>query len=100
MNKEKIIKKYSGQVLGYKNYKDRSYNIDDFLDEAILMDLFDEIASCESSITKSGFSFLEEYYGIDLLTKMLKAHSKDYPYDYDMTIDEYLKAIKADADES
>ncbi len=98
MNKEKIIKKYSEQVLGYKNYKDRSYDTDDFLNQAILMDLFDEIASCESSITKSGFSFLEEYYGIDLLVRMLKAHSKEYPYDYDMTIEEYLKAVKTDAD--
>lgn len=90
--KEEIIKNFDGKVLGVCNYKkDGQSYVDDFLDHNKLLDFLYELESGESTLTKTGFNFLEQYYSLDDIAEMLLSKDPDYPFSTREDTVEWLK---------
>lgn len=91
MNRETIRKKYIGKLLGARNSDDKpNYYVDDFTNPAIFVDFIISTVDHESSFTKDGFRFLEEYYGLGEAIKLIAARYPDYPFDDKMSPKEAL----------
>ncbi|MBT4210075.1 MAG: hypothetical protein HOE19_04150 [Candidatus Komeilibacteria bacterium] len=90
--KEGIVKNFEGKILGVCNYKkdDESY-VADFLDKKKLLDFIWELESGESTLTKTGYTFLEEYYGLDELAKMILQENPNFPEKTEKGILTWLK---------
>ena len=82
-NREEIVKKYNNTILGFNSsiaYPKR-YFVEEFLNKKQLVRFLSDLVDHETTITKSGFKFLEEYYGIDYIVDLLKREEPDFPYD-------------------
>lgn len=81
MNKQNIVNKYSKKLLGTCDYKkDVNYYVENFLDYRQLIDFLYGLETHEHSLTKSGFSFLKGYYGLEEIARILLEENPDYPY--------------------
>lgn len=91
-NKKGIVKKYENIVLGFNSsvaYPKR-YFVEDFIDQNQTVRFISDLVDHETTFTKSGFKFLEEYYGIDEIVNLLQEEEPDFPYDVKMGVKEYL----------
>jgi len=86
MNNRKIEQKFKGKLLGVRNSKKKSnYYIEDFLDKKELVEFIVSTHDHESSFTKNGFDFIEQYYGLDEIIKMVLLDYPEYPFDEGVT---------------
>jgi len=70
MEKKEIIKKYKDKTLGRANGEDSLYfYVEDFTDPEEAYLIFWQIWGHESDLTKEGFDFLKEYYGLEELAE-------------------------------
>lgn len=77
--KEEIIEKFKDKKLGIIGFKeDSGFYLEDFLDRELLMDFIMEMIDHQTDLTKEGYNFLEEYYGIDNLAKMIEEEYPDF----------------------
>ena len=91
-NKEDTIKNFEGKILGVCNYKkDGQSYVDDFVDKKKLLDFIWELESGESTLTKTGYVFLEEYYGLSELAKMILQENPNFPEKTEEEIVGWLK---------
>lgn len=91
-NKSNIVQSFDGKILGVCNYKkDGQSYVRDFLDEKKLFNFIWELESGESTLTKTGYSFLEKYYGLENLAKMILRENPNFPYP---TVKEILEWFK------
>ena len=76
METNNIIQKYIGKILGIRLYKaeEQKYFVEDFKNIKILQEYLNEVCNSESDLTPIGKRFLEEYYGLDKLGKLLADH--------------------------
>lgn len=93
--KEEAIQNFEGKILGVCNYKkdDQSY-VNDFVDKQKLLDFIWELESGESTLTKIGYTFLEEYYGLNELAKMILQDNPNFPEKTEKEVLEWLKVKK------
>ncbi len=77
MNTE-VLNKYIGQKLGITGSLESGgdYYVKDFLDQEMLMYFICELVSHDTDLTKLGYQFLEEYYGLENLANTI---DKEYP---------------------
>lgn len=107
--KNTIIKKYQSKILAYyhsdniakfNNSARMNLQSKDLSNMVQLINFFDGLADREASITKSGFGFLEEYYGLDRLASILKKANPRFPYDDNVkNLINWLLDLKKYADE-
>jgi len=107
--KKELLAKYRNKKLAYyhsehiaklNNMAKTYFQINDFLNKKKLINFFDNLADSEASITKSGFLFLEEYYGIEELIKILKNANPNFPYDKNVkNLKGWLLEVKKYSDE-
>lgn len=72
MDKKTIIEKFSKIILGQASYKNNvQYKISELsnIDEAYL--IMWEIWNHEGFLTKAGYNFIEEYYGLENFSEQL-----------------------------
>ncbi|MAF35517.1 hypothetical protein CL622_00145 [archaeon] len=90
-DKKLIIKRYQGKLLGVEATREcKDFFVEDFLNIKKLVRFISDLYDHETAFTKTGFKFLEEYYGIDEIVKILKKEEPDFPYDIKMTAKDYL----------
>ena len=77
-DKTKIVEKYKGIHLGYFDYKDDTYRVDDFLNEDFVIDwIISTAGEADQGITHQGIDFINEYYGNKyIIDKVLEKNSK------------------------
>ncbi|PWB38764.1 MAG: hypothetical protein C3F02_02540 [Parcubacteria group bacterium] len=91
-DKDNIIKSFEGKILGVCNYKkDGQSYVSDFLDKKKLLDFIWELESGESTLTKTGYMFLEKYYGLDSLAKIILKENPNFPKKIEKEIIDWLK---------
>ena len=91
-NKNDIIQSFEGKILGVCNYKkDGQSYVVDFVNKKKLFDFIWELESGESTLTKAGYVFLEKYYGLENLAKMILQENPKFPYSTVKEILEWLK---------
>lgn len=94
MNRKRI-NKYKGQLLGSRNSEIKpDYYIDDFVKPDELIEFIVSTYDHESSFTKLGFEFIENYYGLDKVISLVLAKYPDYPFDKGVTPKEALLVKK------
>ncbi len=90
--KEDIIKFFEGKILGVCNYKkDGQSYVADFVDKKKLLDFIWELESGESTLTKTGYAFFEEYYGLDELAKIILQENPNFPEKTEKEILDWLE---------
>jgi len=95
MNDKKIDQKFIGKLLGARNSKKKTnYYIDDFLDEKELIEFIVSTHDHESTFTKDGFEFIEQYYGLDRVIEMVLYDYPEYPFDEGVSPKEALLVKK------
>lgn len=95
MSDQKIDKKFDGKLLGVRNSKSKpNYYISDFLNHKILIDFIVSTYDHESTFTKDGFNFIEQYYGLHEIIDMVLEKYPDYPFDEGVTPEEALLTKK------
>ena len=78
-DKAKVIEKYKGIHLGYYDYKEGEYFVEDFLVDWIIVTAGED----DQGITHEGLDFIDEYYGNEyIIDKVLKKNSK-FPFHLD-----------------
>lgn len=91
-NKNSIVKSFEGKILGVCNYKkDGQSYVSDFIDNKKLFDFIWQLESGESTLTKTGYIFLEKYYGLDELSKMILQENPNFPEKTEKEIIDWLK---------
>ncbi|MBU1682638.1 hypothetical protein KJ742_01700 [Patescibacteria group bacterium] len=73
MNKQEIIKKYKGKVLGeacYKIQNDKIY-VDYLVKTDWLLHFLYDMDCGENVLTEDGLNFLKEYYGLNAIADMI-----------------------------
>lgn len=91
IKEQDIVKKYENKLLGTCDYKkDGNFYLQNFQDKKQLVDFLYGLEEHENSLTKSGFRFLQEYYGLDAIAEMLLKENPKYPYDNKKEIIEWL----------
>ncbi len=81
-DKTKIIEKYKDVHLGYYDYKDDKYRIEDFLNEDFLVEWIIGIADkYDQGVTHQGLDFINEYYGIKNIIDKVLEKSPQFPFD-------------------
>lgn len=90
---KEIAEKYKDKLLGVCNYKkdDGDFFVGDFQDIKTLVSFLYELETGECSLTKSGYNFLVEYYGLDGVASILLSEDSEYPYDNRGDTIEWLK---------
>lgn len=79
-----IVKKYKDKIIGRTNLNKELY-VDEISDENLLKNfLYDMYDSGHKSLTKEGFEFLKEYYGLEEIAKLI-FQEKDKGINYDFT---------------
>ncbi|MBI5793630.1 hypothetical protein HZA87_00890 [Candidatus Uhrbacteria bacterium] len=78
MQNNKILEKYSNLILGDR-YDSKNFFVDDFTDFEKLQSFIGKVESAEANFTKRGLEFLEEYYGIENLARMLYEDDPEFP---------------------
>lgn len=73
--KEKVLKKFADQTLG-TTYKNEQYGTQEFLDNKKLVTFLTDVAGQEADLTKSGFDFLKEYYGLEQVANIMDEVTK------------------------
>lgn len=93
MNKEQIIKDYESLELGRGHTKLNlgPYFADDFLDQGKLVKFIEEYQDGEAYLTKEGYRFLLEYYGIEELASILSKLKPEFPYGDKETVLEWFE---------
>lgn len=78
------IEKYKSRVLGKSNYKDHYiWTLDDFMNKEKLLVFLYELDCNEASLSKAGFLFLKEFYGLKTIIEFIIEEIKegvDYKY--------------------
>lgn len=77
-----IFNKYRGKLLGVGTRSDDNYFLDDFLKADFLVQFIVNTYDHETTFTKDGFDFLEEYYGLDNIIEMVLKEYPDYPFEH------------------
>src|SRR3989338_10813403 len=94
MNRKRI-NKYKGQFLGSRNSEIKpDYYIDDFVKPDELIEFIISTYDHESSFTKLGFEFIENYYGLESVIEMVLRKYPKYPFDNRVTPKEALLVKK------
>ena len=95
---KKIINKYKDKLLGICNYKsdeeDGNFYVDEFTNRMELINFLHELKSHENTLTRAGYAFLEEYYGLNKVAKMLLEENLEYPYDNKEDTIKWLESTK------
>ena len=90
-DKKLIIKRYQGKLLGVEATREcKDFFVEDFLNIKKLVRFISDLYDHETAFTKTGFKFLEEYYGIDEIVKILKKEEPNFPYGDPYTPKQYL----------
>jgi len=90
-NNKEITKKYEGKLLGIVDYdRNQRHYVEDFIDKKKLLKFLFGLYDYETTFTKSGFKFLEEYYGIDEVVKMMEEDEPGFSKGDRCTPKEYL----------
>jgi hypothetical protein len=95
-SRENIIQKYEGQLLGSGS---SSQNLGacyakDLSQEPILLRFLSELNDGEAMITKAGVEFIEEYYDILELAKIIEEKMPGFPFDSDKNVAAWLEGLK------
>ncbi len=78
MEKNKILNKYQGLVLG--DYcGTRQFFVDDFKNFEGIRRFIGVLESREADFTQAGINFIKEYYGIENLARMLHEDDPEFP---------------------
>lgn len=95
MNNQEIINKYQGKLMGSRNSEIKpNYYVEDFINAEELIEFIVSTYDHESSFTKTGFEFIENYYGLERVLEMVLAKYSDYPFDKGITPKEALLVKK------
>ena len=76
-----LIKKYEGKVLGIEaaaNALKPQYYIKDFLNEDSFVGFILDLPDHDSDLTKYGYQFLLEYYGLEKVAQMIEKEMPDF----------------------
>jgi hypothetical protein len=77
---KKTIEEFRGKVLGQQNYKvDSKYYAEDFSSSDKFHYVIGELESREAELTIDGFEFLEKFYGLENLARILYDIDSDFP---------------------
>jgi hypothetical protein len=68
----------------------KDFFVADFLDKSVFLNFLKNLCDHEKTFTKTGLKFLEEYYGIDEVVKMLQEDDPSFPYDDSHSVKDYL----------
>lgn len=86
MNNQSFIADYQGKLLGvYSGNVKEDYFVEDFTDPKILTKFVVGTHDHEATFTQDGFEFLEKYYGLDNVIKLVTAEYPDYPFEKDLS---------------
>lgn len=100
--KKELIEKYEGIALADKSYGPRNeskYFVKEFIDFDDLKYVLGEVNDHEADLTKEGFNFLEEYYGINNLAEELyKGDWYQQEYNSTQKILEWFEHLRNKAD--
>ncbi len=78
MEKNKILNKYRGLILG--DYcGTRQFYVDDLDNFEGIRSFIDVLESREADFTQTGIDFIKEYYGIENLARMLHEDDPKFP---------------------
>ncbi len=78
--KKEVVNKYKSKKVGITGSKIAGghYLVEDFLDEDILLGFILDLVDHETDLTKDGFNFLKEYYGLENLAELIDTKYPDF----------------------
>lgn len=92
--KEDLLLEYRDKLSAAGDSDGTEFFLKDFLDETKLADIIAGMTDYERTLTKAGYQFLEDYYGLDRVVSIVQKEWLDFPFDYKESPVEYLKMKK------